>query len=92
MLANSYADGNAIGMYFTTIDEDHDQCSYCNCAVNKHGAWWYKYCHCANLNGLYVPGPVSDSLGGSVASWGSWRGPYYSMNFTEMKLRPYDGF
>ncbi|WAR29940.1 FBCDB-like protein, partial [Mya arenaria] len=45
------------GMAFTTYDHDMDQSSVSNCANDYHGAWWYKSCYNANLNGQYfVPG------------------------------------
>ncbi|WAR29941.1 FCN1-like protein [Mya arenaria] len=45
------------GMAFTTYDHDMDQSSVSNCANDYHGAWWYKSCYSANLNGQYfVPG------------------------------------
>ncbi|XP_052785947.1 angiopoietin-4-like isoform X3 [Mya arenaria] len=50
---NSYANGSA----FSTFDHDNDH-SWSNCAVDYHGAWWYRNCiYLANLNGLYyTPG------------------------------------
>jgi hypothetical protein len=41
-------------MPFTTYDRDLDLDSDFNCAVKKHGAWWYNACSYVNLNGLYV--------------------------------------
>nr|KAG5690201.1 hypothetical protein BaRGS_016592 [Batillaria attramentaria] len=38
---------------FSTRDSDHDS-SGGNCAVNKHGAWWYRWCAYNNLNGPYL--------------------------------------
>ena len=41
------------GAPFSTRDRDHDTWSH-NCAEVFGGAWWYKACHHANLNGKYV--------------------------------------
>ncbi|XP_067945179.1 ficolin-2-like [Watersipora subatra] len=41
------------GMSFSTKDRDNDEWNGYNCARNYHGAWWYKRCHRANLNGGY---------------------------------------
>lgn len=40
------------GRPFTTIDSDND-IALGNCAFTHHGAWWYKNCHLANLNGKF---------------------------------------
>ncbi|XP_053387863.1 uncharacterized protein LOC123542214 [Mercenaria mercenaria] len=47
------------GMNFTTYDHDADPSKTRNCAVSFHGAWWYRNCFNANLNGKYLtPGTV----------------------------------
>lgn len=38
------------GRPWTTIDSDND-IALSNCALAHRGAWWYKNCHLANLNG-----------------------------------------
>ncbi|XP_025011569.1 tenascin-X isoform X9 [Gallus gallus] len=53
------------------------------CAVAYTGAWWYRNCHYANLNGRY--GVPYDHQG---INWYPWKGFEYSIPFTEMKLRP----
>ena len=45
---------------FTTKDQDNDGAES-NCAVRSKGAWWYRSCHAANLNGLYLSGPTDSS-------------------------------
>ena len=47
------------GSRFSTKDRDNDRFSW-HCAQEFRGGWWYKYCHHANLNGLYY---VRDSTG-----------------------------
>ncbi|XP_039944747.1 tenascin-X-like isoform X3 [Hirundo rustica] len=56
------------------------------CAVAYGGAWWYRNCHYANLNGLY--GTPRDHQG---IHWFPWKGFDVSIPFTEMKLRPQRG-
>ena len=71
------------GQKFSTKDSDNDAYS-ANCAVEFSGAWWYKHCHASNLNGLYLRGPHSSFADGVI--WRTWKGHYYSLRFTEMKL------
>ena len=73
-------------MQFTTKDQDNDRDTAGSCAVLYKGAWWYNKCHESNLNGLYLGGPHASSSDG--VSWNSFRGAYYSLKRSEMKLRP----
>ncbi|NWH63003.1 TENN protein, partial [Geococcyx californianus] len=70
------------GWKFTTWDRDNDV-ALSNCALTHHGAWWYKNCHLANLNGKY--GETKHSEG---VNWEPWKGHEFSIPFTEMKIRP----
>ena len=69
-------------MKFSTKDNDNDQSSDHSCANLFIGAWWYKYCHWSNLNGKY-----GDDDYGKGINWYTWKGHYYSLPFTEMKVR-----
>lgn len=70
---------------FSTKDSDNDKWA-ANCATEFKGAWWFKYCHRSNLNGQYLSGPHESEADG--VNWYTWKGHYYSLKFTEMKLRP----
>ena len=72
------------GMKFSTIDNDNDLHAS-NCAISHSGGWWYKYCHVSNLNGLYAYGPTTLSTKSVI--WKEFKGYFYSLKFTEMKLR-----
>ena len=73
------------GQMFSTYDQDHDS-SGSNCAVLNRGAWWYKACHRANLNGEYFTGGVKTSKG---VTWDNAKpgGGHYSFKSAEMKLK-----
>ena len=75
---------NHSGYQFSTMDEDNDRCT-CNCAQTYKGAWWYNLCHDSNLNGLYHGGAQLSFADG--VNWYTWKGYYYSLKFTEIKLR-----
>nr|XP_058973804.1 ficolin-2-like [Pocillopora verrucosa] len=84
---DSMAEGLSLSnMSFTTKDVDNDLSGQ-NCALLFQGAWWYNDCHYSNLNGLYRGGSFSDSPANGV-SWNSFRGAWYSLKRTEMKMRP----
>ncbi|XP_023261235.1 tenascin-N isoform X6 [Seriola lalandi dorsalis] len=70
------------GRPWTTVDSDND-IALGNCALTHRGAWWYKNCHLANLNGKW--GDSRHSLG---VNWEPWKGHLTSLDFTEMKIRP----
>nr|XP_042121543.1 tenascin-X isoform X4 [Peromyscus maniculatus bairdii]XP_042121544.1 tenascin-X isoform X5 [Peromyscus maniculatus bairdii] len=70
------------GSVFSARDRDPNNLLI-PCAVSYRGAWWYRNCHYANLNGLY--GSTVDHQG---VSWYHWKGFEFSVPFTEMKLRP----
>uniref|UniRef100_W5M325 Tenascin R (restrictin, janusin) n=1 Tax=Lepisosteus oculatus TaxID=7918 RepID=W5M325_LEPOC len=72
------------GRPFSTKDRDND-IAVTNCALSYKGAWWYKNCHRANLNGKY--GESSHSQG---INWYLWKGHDFSIPFVEMKMRPYN--
>ena len=73
------------GRPFSTYDRDNDGASSANCAERYKGAWWYESCHTSNLNGLYHRGSHSSFADG--VNWYTWKGHYYSLKFTEMKVR-----
>ena len=69
---------------FSTHDQDNDTWNS-NCAKTFSGAWWYSNCHSSNLNGLYLSGGHASHANG--VNWYAFKGHYYSLKFTEMKLR-----
>ena len=73
------------GQTFTTKDRDNNPSTGGNCAIHHKGAWWYTACHESNLNGLYHNGSHTSYADG--VNWFAWQGYYYSLKFTEMKLR-----
>uniref|UniRef100_W5K3M1 Tenascin N n=1 Tax=Astyanax mexicanus TaxID=7994 RepID=W5K3M1_ASTMX len=70
------------GRPFSTMDNDND-IALGNCALTHRGAWWYKNCHLANLNGKF--GDNRHSMG---VNWEPWKGHLMSLDYTEMKIRP----
>ncbi|CAL8366720.1 unnamed protein product [Boreogadus saida] len=72
------------GRPFSTKDRDND-IAVTNCALSYKGAWWYKNCHRANLNGKYGESRHSQGI-----NWFNWKGHEFSIPFVEMKMRPYN--
>ncbi|XP_035227247.1 techylectin-5A-like isoform X1 [Stegodyphus dumicola] len=75
------------GVPFSTKDRDNDQHEK-SCAEMFKGAWWYTSCHGSNLNGWYLKGAHKSYADG--VEWSSFRGQYYSLKDTVMKIRPMD--
>ena len=75
---------NYNGQPFTTKDRDNDAATG-NCAVEWHGAWWYRRCHRSNLNGKYRNVGPGDPTG---LTWFYWKRSQYSMKRASMKIRP----
>ena len=73
------------GMKFSTKDRDNDHSNPGSCAIRFKGGWWYRDCHNANLNGRYLFGPITSYADGVI--WYHWKGHYYSLKYSEMKLR-----
>jgi len=76
-----------VGQKFSTRDQDNDVWSQ-SCAVSYKGAWWYSRCHSSNLNGAYLRGNHTSYADG--IEWRPWKGQYYSLRFTEMKIKPFN--
>ncbi|XP_053702487.1 fibrinogen like 1B [Synchiropus splendidus] len=76
------------GMQFSTRDQDNDRYLRGSCAEESKSGWWFNRCHQANLNGRFhrrgrYQGPSDDGV-----VWGTWRGLWYSLRHTSMKVRP----
>jgi len=76
------------GQKFSTRDQDNDAYRGLSCAVKYKGAWWYSTCHNCNLNGRYLRRNHTSYADG--VNWFHFKGYYYSLRFTEMKIRPFN--
>ena len=71
---------SANNMQFSTYDRDNDDWAGGDCAGGWQGAWWYRACSSANLNGRY--------LGPSGTAGMFWHWPSTpSLKKSEMKIR-----
>ena len=73
------------GVKFSTKDQDNDENAAGSCSTSYKGAWWYGACHYSNLNGLYLSGSHLSYADG--VHWFTFKGHYYSLKVSEMKLR-----
>jgi len=71
-------------MQFSTNDYDNDG-FYSSCAQRYRVAWWYNTYHSSNPNGLYLNETHSSFADG--VNWLTFRGLYYSLKRTEMKVK-----
>ena len=78
-----------LGYKFSTRDQDNDAWSSGSCAVLSKGGWWYNNCHNSNLNGHYYHTGSYTSTYDDGVVWYHWKGYWYSLRFTEMKIRPF---
>ncbi|XP_040904314.1 fibrinogen-like protein 1 [Toxotes jaculatrix] len=77
------------GMKFSTYDQDNDNYEG-NCAKEDKGGWWFNKCHSAHLNGQYYPSGHYSAVTDDGVVWYTWRGWWYSLKTSIMKLRPTD--
>ncbi|XP_022809164.1 ficolin-2-like [Stylophora pistillata] len=73
---------------FSTKDRDNDQSPFYHCARDdQKGGWWFDNPQCVqcNLNGLY-----NVTSGQTGVIWKDFRGLYYSLKRSEMKIKPKD--
>ncbi|XP_035522759.1 fibrinogen-like protein 1 [Morone saxatilis] len=76
------------GMQFSTRDQDNDRYLQGSCAQENKAGWWFNRCHAANLNGkFYRTGKYKGQYDDGVV-WGTWKGLWYSLRHTTMKVRP----
>nr|XP_046267426.1 fibrinogen like 1B isoform X2 [Scatophagus argus] len=76
------------GMEFSTRDQDNDRYLQGSCAQENNAGWWFNRCHAANLNGkFYRKGKYKGQYDNGVV-WGTWKGLWYSLRHTTMKVRP----
>jgi hypothetical protein len=76
-----FADNNQ--MPFSTYDRELDVQFIWNCAVIRHGAWWYHACTIVNLNGKYL-------TPGSSSGEGHWHyefDNYFTSKTSSMMMR-----
>jgi len=78
-----------LGNKFSTRDQDNDASSKGSCALWYKGAWWYDACYSSNLNGLYYHTGNYTSTSANGVVWFGWTGGWYSLRFTEIKVRPF---
>ncbi|XP_041372881.1 ficolin-2-like [Gigantopelta aegis] len=73
------------GYQFSARGHDLDSSAE-NCAEVFKGAWWFRGCVASNLNGEFLTANHSSYAQGLI--WITWRGAFYSLKKTVMKIRP----
>ncbi|KAM6924018.1 fibrinogen-like protein 1 [Xenentodon cancila] len=76
-------------MRFSTYDRDNDNYRG-NCAQEDKGGWWFNKCHSAHLNGVYYSNGYYSASTDDGIVWYTWRGWWYSLKTSIMKIRPID--
>ncbi|XP_075887731.1 fibrinogen like 1B isoform X1 [Nelusetta ayraudi] len=76
------------GMQFSTRDQDNDRYIRGSCAQENKAGWWFNRCHAANLNGKYYRNGMYKGEYDDGVVWGTWKGLWYSLRHTTMKVRP----
>ncbi|XP_040038912.1 fibrinogen like 1B isoform X1 [Gasterosteus aculeatus] len=76
------------GMQFSTRDQDNDRYLQGNCAKENSAGWWFNRCHAANLNGKFYRKGKYKGVHDDGVVWGTWKGLWYSLRHTAMKVRP----
>jgi len=74
------------GQRFSTQDRDQDSHSS-HCARGFLSGFWYRGCHSAHPNGIYLWGTDGTPIRIGV-EWTSWKGYDYSLKSISMKIRP----
>ena len=69
---------------FSTFDNDNDKWLG-NCAMVRHGGWWYNRCCYSNLNGKYYLHARIDFAG---MIWFSWKKSAQALKGVVMKIQP----
>src|SRR6218665_2917901 len=81
-------DNDHNGQQFSTRDSDNDDRFYDNCAEHFRGAWWFRSCFQAHLNGVYYPkGMHSDFFVRDGIQWNAIH-PHSSLKQVTMMIRP----
>ncbi|XP_029029054.1 fibrinogen like 1B isoform X2 [Betta splendens] len=76
------------GMQFSTRDQDNDRFLQGSCAQENKAGWWFNRCHAANLNGKFYRSGKYEGQNDNGVVWGTWKGLWYSLRHTAMKVRP----
>ncbi|XP_056141132.1 fibrinogen like 1B isoform X2 [Lampris incognitus] len=76
------------GMQFSTKDQDNDRFLQGSCAQENKAGWWFNRCHAANLNGKFYRGGEYIGTHDNGVVWGTWKGLWYSLRHSTMKVRP----